>query len=96
MLDYGPNTSSPEEFTVTFKNGSSTEVMRFASNARGDLLCDLAVHLHGEKPGRAFPAVKVTRTSERQDCVLDVRPGELVMIEKRSGTAVSRFRYSRI
>lgn len=96
VLDYGPNTSSPEEFTVTFKNGSSTEVMRFASNARGDLLCDLAVHLHGDKPGRAFPAVKVTRTSERQDCVLDVRPGELVMIDKRSGTAVSRFRYSRV
>jgi DnaJ family protein C protein 13 len=78
VSEFSPAVSTTTDFTLTVKEGASkkTEVLKFVTDQRSHLLCDLARFSVGggerDPNSRRFVAVKITRASLRQDVALEL------------------------
>jgi hypothetical protein len=78
VSDFAPTISTTTDFTFTVKEGASKklEVLKFVTDQRSALLCDLARFSVGggeRDPGaRRFVAVKITRASQRAEVALEL------------------------
>ena len=72
VIDFAPAVSSLTEFSFTVRVGKKPEVLKYTSDDRNALLCELQRLHAGEKEVKRMMAVKITRASARLECVLEI------------------------
>lgn len=80
VVDFSPNVSSPDEFTLTVKDGKKNNVLKFTCQWRSDLLCDLQRFSSAAVPGRRFVGFKITRALVRVECMIEVQRAAILHI----------------
>ena len=94
-MDFAPSVSSPEEFTVTVKDGKKNNVLKFGCAYRASLLNDLQRFRPNAMTGTRFMCVKITRSHQREDCVLVVREFGIGHVNKE-GEEITTYKYQNI
>lgn len=95
VVDFAPNTSSPDEFTVTVREGKKNSVLKFGCAYRALLLNDLQRYRKGADESQSFRCYKITRNHQREECTLKVRPSGLSHVNIE-GEEITTYQYREI